>query len=109
MKKMKHNILESVLGQVEFRPADPPDIQDVPSRDFESGRVSSIVENFFRSRMSPNDSGKLFSEIDTYHQRSDGGGTYQKPDLPWRRSSPNLNYAAPIQLVHLDPTFSPCQ
>jgi hypothetical protein len=106
---MEYDILESVLGQVEFRPADPPDIQNMSTRDFESRRVSSRVEILFRSRMSPNDPRKLFGEIDTYHQRSLGGGTYQKPDLPLRRSSPNLNYAAPIQLVHLDPTFSPCQ
>jgi hypothetical protein len=69
MKQMKDNILKRVLSQVEFRPADPPDIQDMPTRDFKGGRMSRRVEILFRSRMSPNDSRKLFSEIDAYDQR----------------------------------------
>jgi hypothetical protein len=71
MEKMKDNILESILGQVEFRSTNSPDVQDMSTRNFKSRRVSSRVEILFGSRMTPNDSRKLFGEIDTYYQRRD--------------------------------------
>jgi len=66
---MKYDILKCILGQVEFGPTDSPDIQNMSARNFESGRMSSRVEILFRPRMSANDSGELFGEIDTYNQR----------------------------------------
>jgi len=66
---MEYDILKCILGQVEFGPTNPPNIQDMSTRDFESRRMSSRVEILFWPRMSPNNSRKLFSEIDTYNQR----------------------------------------
>jgi hypothetical protein len=65
MEEMEYDILKCILSQVEFGSTNSPDIQDMSTRNFESGRVSSRVEIFFRSRMSSNNPRELFSEIDT--------------------------------------------
>jgi hypothetical protein len=60
------DILERVLGKIYLRPADPPNIQDMPARHLEGRGMRCRVEIFSGTSMPANHSRQFFSEFETY-------------------------------------------
>ena len=65
MEQVKDDIFKRVLGQVDFGPAYTPDVQYMPPRDLEGGRMGSRVKVLSRPSVAAYDTGQLFGQVDT--------------------------------------------
>jgi len=70
VQEVEDDILKGVLSEIDLGPADTPDVQDMPARDFERGRVSGRVKVLFRRGMSRHNPRKLLHEIYVCRQRA---------------------------------------
>lgn len=64
MQQVKHDIFKGVLREIDFRPADTPDVEDMAAGNFERGSVRGRVEILLWAGMTAHDPRQLFGEID---------------------------------------------